>query len=66
MYEYPYPYNQPNWTAPDQRYWCKMVNVYRFPVNRAPVVYQYIITSGKSSTWETEYAQYLQEQTTTI
>jgi hypothetical protein len=57
-----YPYDQPNWTVNDQKYWCKLVNAYRFPIESVPAVYRSIITDGKSATFEAEYQQYVNAQ----
>lgn len=59
MYEYPYPYDQPTWNVGDQLYWCKMCNVYRYPVSRVREPFRYIIEAGKSNTFEQEYQDYL-------
>jgi hypothetical protein len=58
-YEYPYPYDQANWNAIDQKYWCKMCGTYRYPVAKVREPFRYVIEAGKTATWETEYNDYL-------
>jgi hypothetical protein len=53
-----YPYDQPIWNVNDQKYWCKMVNQYRYPLASVKELYRYIIEQGKCDTFEEEYAAY--------
>ncbi|MFD2614508.1 hypothetical protein [Paenibacillus gansuensis] len=62
MYEYPYPYNQVNWTANDQKYWFAMCRRFKYPVSKVRDPYRYLIETNKDATWEAEYQQYLTEQ----
>lgn len=63
MYEYPYPYNQTNWTESDQKYWFKMCRSYRYPVTSVREPYRYLIETNQDSTWQQDYQNYL---TTTV
>lgn len=59
MYQYPYPYDQTNWTVNDQKYWCNMVNKYRYPIANVREPFRYIIENQKCNTFEAEYNEYL-------
>lgn len=62
MHEYPYPYDQPNWTAIDQRYWFRMCRTYRYPIASVRDPYKYLIQSNQDATWEADYQRYQDEQ----
>lgn len=57
--EYPYPYDQPTWNVNDQKYWCNMVNKYKYPITKVQPLYSYLIQQGKCATFEQEYNDYL-------
>lgn len=59
MYQYPYPYDQTNWTESDQKYWFNMVRKYRYPVLSVREPYRYLIQENKDLVWEQEYQDYL-------
>lgn len=59
MYEYPYPYDQTNWTSQDQKYWFNMVRKYRYPVSSVREPFRYLIQENKDTVWEQEYQDYL-------
>jgi hypothetical protein len=56
-----YPYNDPYWNLNDQKYLCKM-NGWGYPISRIREPFKYIIEQKKCSTFEAEYAQWLEDQ----
>lgn len=61
MHEYPYPYDQTNWTANDQKYWFRMCRQYKYPVANVRDPYKYLIQTNQDATWEADYQRYLTE-----
>jgi hypothetical protein len=54
-----YPFDQPNWTASDQKYWFNMCRKFRYPVTSVREPHRYLIEENKDDVWEQEYQDYL-------